>query len=701
MSGKKQHYIPQSLLRGFQASLTKKNITQVFVFKSTQDPYKTSTEGVGAERYFYSELSKNGKETLDDQITEYEKYFTRILEKLRNSSHGETVDAALAAELVAHLTTRNVSIRNIFSFATQELLSGFNNCFSSEQMVRAYFRIDESKPSNVFIEKIEKTIEDFHSSYPIELPPSALRHFALVLVREKFTEIFPEISNKCSDFIQNFLEQSPAVIKSSHNQALEDCLKPDLRIQFLTQLNWIVLVDESCSLILPDCVALSVSGNSSRDYLPYLLGDNENIEQILLPLNSSHLLVGYPFCNKNVFLEDFNKFAAECSEDFFVSSKNTNEIAAYATYIGKKSKGKIISVTRNIVETLFTINNSKVDEKITKTIKEDLVISTETTILLSFVGCANQEAAEQVGSAISIIVSELAKIIPITGIESIIFANDYNAAVCNLDRDFGSIEPMLPIEDGDGLEIATTHSVIRKGKLKSCVFAHTCVIDALLSPEENEDAFKMVLQALCSMLAHAGFIELVDSKLPGALLTPQEDYWDALLLKPILGLCSSYFTARISSNIYPNIGENYHDFCLSALSRAKEKIPKARLDYRIHGNLGVFLEVAIQEIGGLLINLAKLIGHYDGLEETFIKDDLADEFERLELNAWVNLYQTDLRNHFDNYNERSSIEEFTFFNAHIERLLWLFSVFPWRSETGEVRVEIPISVDLEELLKSS
>lgn len=136
--------------------------------------------------------------------------------------------------------------------------------FANEQMVRTYFEIDENKPSNALTVEIEKVLETFSSSYPIELPSSALRYFALILLREKFAEIFPEISNTCSAFIESFLEQSSTVIKKSHNQALEDSLKPDLRIQFLTQLNWMVLKDNSCSLILPDCVALSVTSNPTQ-----------------------------------------------------------------------------------------------------------------------------------------------------------------------------------------------------------------------------------------------------------------------------------------------------------------------------------------------------------------------------------------------------------------------------------------------------
>ncbi|GKS86101.1 hypothetical protein AVMA1855_18135 [Acidovorax sp. SUPP1855] len=69
MAGRKQHFIPQALQRGFGQAKGKK--TQVYVFKKGSEPYLSSTEGVAAQRDFYSEPSD--EETLDDRITKYEK----------------------------------------------------------------------------------------------------------------------------------------------------------------------------------------------------------------------------------------------------------------------------------------------------------------------------------------------------------------------------------------------------------------------------------------------------------------------------------------------------------------------------------------------------------------------------------------------------------------------------------------------------
>lgn len=65
MSGSKQHYIPEFFLRGFGKQGRGKSI-QVTVYTKDRRVFTTATDGVAAQRYFYSELpAEPGIETLD------------------------------------------------------------------------------------------------------------------------------------------------------------------------------------------------------------------------------------------------------------------------------------------------------------------------------------------------------------------------------------------------------------------------------------------------------------------------------------------------------------------------------------------------------------------------------------------------------------------------------------------------------------
>lgn len=134
MSGRKQHYIPQCLLRGFEAKRSGKHV-QVIVFRPGRQPYLSSTEGVAAERDFYSGLSADDRKTLDDRITDYEQRLSPLLRRLRSSAPGELVDSFFAAEVVAHLTIRGAFLRDLFGLGLREMISETSALFSNEETV--------------------------------------------------------------------------------------------------------------------------------------------------------------------------------------------------------------------------------------------------------------------------------------------------------------------------------------------------------------------------------------------------------------------------------------------------------------------------------------------------------------------------------------------------------------------------------------
>jgi hypothetical protein len=128
MAGSKQHYIPQSLLRGFAVQRARKTkIEQVWVLPTTGEPFCPAIDGIAAQHYFYSELSTAGERTLDDAITDYEGRFTSILTDIRTWPGGIDVDSELCGEFISHLVLRNIlltsDLRNWWN--EQEEWSGF------------------------------------------------------------------------------------------------------------------------------------------------------------------------------------------------------------------------------------------------------------------------------------------------------------------------------------------------------------------------------------------------------------------------------------------------------------------------------------------------------------------------------------------------------------------------------------------------
>ncbi len=141
MSGRKQHYIPQSLLKSFETP-SKGKTKKVWVFKKGQKPFLSATEDVAAQRDFYSDPLKDGLLTLDDRITGYEIELNRLIETLLKAPADLPVDSTVAAEVVTHLTIRAAFLRGVATFGVNHLIGSAVDLLGSEEYLRASWGID-------------------------------------------------------------------------------------------------------------------------------------------------------------------------------------------------------------------------------------------------------------------------------------------------------------------------------------------------------------------------------------------------------------------------------------------------------------------------------------------------------------------------------------------------------------------------------
>jgi hypothetical protein len=94
------------------------------------------------ERHFYSELSTDGTQTLDDLITGYEARLGSLLATLRAASPRSEVDATVAAEVVTHLTIRNAHIRKSIGAGMQLLIDKASNLLTDETNLRSMLGVN-------------------------------------------------------------------------------------------------------------------------------------------------------------------------------------------------------------------------------------------------------------------------------------------------------------------------------------------------------------------------------------------------------------------------------------------------------------------------------------------------------------------------------------------------------------------------------
>lgn len=698
MSGKKQHYIPQVLLRGFSSDHGGKR-RRSWVYKGGRPPYSSSILDIAAQRYFYSDLGQGTSERLDDRITHYENRLGKLLSKLREAADGQSVDALVSAEVVAHLSIRGAYLREIFSSGVHELLEGASSRLSDLETARNILGVDEHANKSLLANRIDGELDKLKDWLPSGLPVLLIRRIILHSIREDFGNLYEQVLPSIGEAFRQLACEIPAVLRGGHAKALVPGMAPDNRVYDLANLSWHVY-QSSTALILPDCVAIGIEKCQTAAQ-PYLLAKVDSIAAIMLPITSSQILIGCPLDAAFRFdASQFNSHAARCSTVFFVSSENSEALRTLAGGIGSVTYKTINGLVSESLERTYPgadvskgVGEGQGSAGCDSTDAEDCSradqIPNIVSYQVSFRGCATQEQAEAIAKAVGVVVASLTPYLELSSLEAVIFTGDYAATIKDLARE---IKASSEIETTcvDGLiGIATTVSVVRDGKPASHIVMKSWLGHGLLSAEERD--VRVASHALSTMLSQVAFLELFRSAFRNGQAEPAFSSWESLLFGPMSNAPAAYFAAWMSAEIDPTAADSYREVVLRTLEHADSLIGVERFAYATHGDLDRFLSTATGALGGLLVSVAKLLGHSDACNESIYDEDnkLNAVFGRQGLREWVSLYGRDLRRVFSSRGKWRALSELSFLGAHMERQLWRYLVFPWLTEDGHVRVEVP------------
>lgn len=118
MSGKRHHFLPQFLLKGF-ASRKKGKQTYCWVYPATSNPREDNVKNVGFEGYFYGNPEES---EADAAITKAEDRYANFANELRETPATGRISSQQAAELAVHISIRTRHIRSTFSSAAANFL---------------------------------------------------------------------------------------------------------------------------------------------------------------------------------------------------------------------------------------------------------------------------------------------------------------------------------------------------------------------------------------------------------------------------------------------------------------------------------------------------------------------------------------------------------------------------------------------------
>lgn len=317
MSGSKQHYIPQFLLRNFGERKGKRE-TKVFVYHRNGKAFRIATSKIAAQRHFYSAPAEDGGSTLDDEITKFENQIYTTLENVTSGGNSD-LDSIRIAEAIAHLCIRQASFRDLASKSMRKISDIATETFSDESKAWRAFGLHKEQPSKPVREEFEKLYEKHQLAFLLKgfLTRESFVNFAVNWTKENFSQNFRNTQAESQRLLAGVSKLADEIPSKAHIKALQKNLAPPARVEHLAKMKWGVDQFDANSLILSDCVAIGLDADGSPNPLLF----SGNAETVIAPLRHDLALVGSVegVLPRRFSSEIINRASASSSTDFFIA----------------------------------------------------------------------------------------------------------------------------------------------------------------------------------------------------------------------------------------------------------------------------------------------------------------------------------------------------------------------------------------------
>lgn len=327
MSGKRQHFIPQFLQRGF-ASHFVGNEAFTWVFRKGLNPFPANIKNVGVEGYFYS---LDSDPELDNLITNWERDLSVIISDLRSQDLTVLNNPEVIAKLLAHLEVRTRHLRQVFLETGSNLMDELLKHLSNREVFMSYFQKEIQRNPYLIENAMQKEMQKL--GIPEHLFP-VIFETSKPQMRQVFEDLIAKIPEVVAAYRGNAFKKIAEGVKSGHIQALIKTLAPENKVNRFVTLRYSIKSTFEVLIPLGDSIVLfHVLG--SKQLKPFLDKKDELIA-VFLPLSPNHVLVG---SNIN-YIIDFSRLQREivrCSREHFISTDSDAELEKLSPLIGENA----------------------------------------------------------------------------------------------------------------------------------------------------------------------------------------------------------------------------------------------------------------------------------------------------------------------------------------------------------------------------
>ncbi|MGQ0730337.1 DUF4238 domain-containing protein [Acidovorax sp.] len=664
MSGRKQHFIPQLVQRGFAASKGKKS-TQVYVFLRDRPRYITATEGVAAQRDFYSPPSD--EESLDDKITHYEgSVLAPAIAALREGEPGP-IDSNAAAAVVVHLSVRSAFLRGTFSTATEELLNELVKALGSEDETRSLLGLDSLSPDSMMVKGID---EELRKVLPEGVGDAEQAFFAKLVHfrgREKFAQTHSDLSSDASGVFEALLKRLPEIVDSAHGRALGQSLVPQQRVDRLRTMTWALIeAPHGAHFVLPDCLAVGAKTEDFRELEPYaLLGDDE-LSGVVMPVSANKVLVGStgePRLDATALNEHF----ARCSKDFIISSRDDAETQGAAALIGT-------SVMKFVGD---LVNETFAPPAPVRDLRANGDKHSSTSVLVKFEPSARKSGKAQ--AVLRNLLSEPQLEEGMSLVEYVVVTDNVVQSLRNRGLQLNELAAQYVMP-------GTCHVVETPGHVKCQLFVPISVVNSIV---RGTPAAAGASRLIRHQAGRAVYYANLTAKVPPEVWSRPAPLLNKEGLRTMQRIASHYFGARLSvvDDLLPQEISDAVELWKGTAVACAQEIENARQHLIETNDANKALPHAWAHAEVFLTTTATACaavpGHGTKLAQALVA---CTELSDVPLDDWLTLYARDLERYFKNRETWREDEDLRLLATHLERLLWGFGVTLFEEGPDHVRM---------------
>ncbi|RYF51574.1 MAG: DUF4238 domain-containing protein [Cytophagaceae bacterium] len=340
MAGKRHHFIPQFLQRGFASP---SDLHNAWVFPKTRHPFNTNIKNIALEGQFYS---NEGDTSVDDKITDEEGALASFLKELLDMEDMADVDPPKAGHLINHSLIRTRHFRQNYQQTSEEIITKLYIALSNPETLIAVMENHIQKEENIAKPVREALVSALGGVLPANKIDEAMKALLPEFIRVAKIELPIQIRRTAKEQAnslkiegQAFLE-SPlfkAAMKKGHLKALAQLSTPTPRQLEFSKLKFNIRKFPNGNIILGDSVAV-YAVSSERKIAP--INDSTTpMTGVLLPLDPDTCLIGTldEPCDCFSTSARIRESIAACSLEFFIAHKDSSENRQLTAKIGMNS----------------------------------------------------------------------------------------------------------------------------------------------------------------------------------------------------------------------------------------------------------------------------------------------------------------------------------------------------------------------------